>query len=176
MTSLSTTPSRSISRNRVARTFDVIVPMSRRKSPKRRGPSQRYQRTFGVHAPASSRRHTSSGQSWGGGVLMDRCLFIRGLIIYQVSFRNLLSKIFQRCYIPSCGSRLDIEGRFPCPPRTSCPAKFCPDFYRPPLPGEVRVNIDSSVTELPLSMVPAALTAGLDVQIGSCSLVRTSFS
>lgn len=76
MTSLVTTPRASISRSRVVSTFEVIVPMSRRKSPKRLGSSQRYQSTLGVHAPESSRKHVSSGQFSGGGGRLGRCLSI----------------------------------------------------------------------------------------------------
>lgn len=76
MTSLATTPSASISRNRVVSTLEVIVPMSRRKSPKRLGSSQRYQSTLGVHAPESNLKHVSSGQFSGGGGRLDRWLSI----------------------------------------------------------------------------------------------------
>lgn len=86
-TSRATTPFASSSRSLEERTFDVIPPRSRRRSPKRRGSSQRYQRILEVQAPARSLRQKSSGQSGGGALLPEdgrEVLFIAH-IIYQVS-------------------------------------------------------------------------------------------
>src|SRR5262247_2471544 len=65
-TSRWTTPFSSRILRRAASTFAEIRGMSRRSSPKRRGPPLRYQITFGVQAPPRSVMQAVSGHSGAG--------------------------------------------------------------------------------------------------------------
>jgi hypothetical protein len=75
-----TTPCASIARNRAASTFADTCEMSRRNSPKRRGPFSRNHTTFGAQAPRISSMQPSTGHSGGGrGVgLLRGCMAMRG--------------------------------------------------------------------------------------------------
>src|SRR5581483_1676193 len=66
-TSRVSTPLSSSSFRRVVRTLAETPPRSRFRSPKRRASWLKYQRIWGVQAPARSLRLDSRGQPWGTG-------------------------------------------------------------------------------------------------------------
>src|SRR5262249_642309 len=94
----STIPSRSSLRRRAVSIFAETPLRSVRSSVKQRSPSRRYQITSAVHAPASSRTHSFSGHSEGGG----------GALV----LRRLTTKPSYQMVTRFCGRAMDERNRF----------------------------------------------------------------